>query len=106
MAFAYPQAREAHAFDTQYLFGPDLLVAPVVLPGGSVSIWLPEGHWHDFTTGERHRGGRRLELRGLPLERFPMLVRAGATIPLAAPADRVEAWGPGPIPIAEVRRYP
>ena len=28
MAFAYPQAREAHAFDTQYLFGPDLLVGP------------------------------------------------------------------------------
>ena len=34
MALAFPEPREAHGFDTQYLFGPDLLVAPVLQPGG------------------------------------------------------------------------
>ena len=102
MALAYPEAREAHAFDTQYLLGPDLLVAPIVQPGGRASVWLPEGTaWWDWFTGERHAGGRRLELT-LPVRRFPLFARDGAEIPLAAPADRI---GDAPLPVAEVRRF-
>lgn len=104
MALAFPAAREAHGFDTQYLFGPDLLVAPILLPGGRVSVWLPEGTWHVWDTGEPVAGPRRLDLT-LPLDRFPLFVRAGAEIPLARPVDRTDAWGQGPTPIAERRRF-
>lgn len=101
LALAYPAAREAHAFDTQYLFGPDLLVAPVVRPGGRATVWLPEGYWWDWHTGERLPGSRRLELE-LPLGRFPLFARDGAEIPLAEPADRI---GEGPLPVAAIRRF-
>jgi alpha-D-xyloside xylohydrolase len=105
MALAYPDAREAHAFDTQYLFGPDLLVAPVVVPGGQATVWLPEGAWWDWYTGERLVGPRRLAL-ALPPDRFPLYAREGAAIPLAEPAQSAGAWGEdGPVPIAEVRRW-
>ncbi len=104
MALAFPQAREAHGFDTQYLFGPDLLVAPILLPGGHVSVWLPEGIWHVWDTGEPVVGPRRLDLT-LSLDRFPLFVRAGAEIPLAVPVDCTAAWGSGAIPLAERRTF-
>ena len=99
MALAFPDAREAHAFDTQYLFGPDLLVAPVLLPGGRVTVFLPEGVWHDWHSGRRHVGPARLE-ETMPLDRFPLYARAGAAIPLAAAVQRTGEWGDGDIPLA------
>jgi alpha-D-xyloside xylohydrolase len=104
MALAFPKARETHVFDTQYLFGRDLLVCPIVLRRGRVTVWLPDGVWWDWFTGESHEGNRRLEL-DLPLDRFPLFARDGAAIPLAAPVQSSDAWGAGPIPIAEVRRF-
>jgi alpha-D-xyloside xylohydrolase len=104
MALAYPEAREAHAFDTQFLFGPDLLVAPILLPGGRASVWLPEGAWREWRTGERRVGPRRLE-QELPVDAFPLYVREGAAIPLAAPVRRVADWGTGTVPLAEIRRF-
>jgi alpha-D-xyloside xylohydrolase len=103
MALAFPEAREAHTFDTQYLFGPDLLVCPILRPGGRVTVWLPEGVWWDWFTDERHVGPRRLEL-ALPLERFPLFARDGAAIPLAAPVERTDDWAGAPT-VAEVRRF-
>ena len=48
--------------DDQYLFGPDLLVAPVVEAGTTArQVYLPAGDWYDWHTGERDRGRR---LRG------------------------------------------
>lgn len=104
MALAWPEAREAHAFDTQYLFGDDLLVAPILLPGGRATVWLPAGRWHDWFTGEVHAGQQRLELE-LPPDRFPLFAREGATIPLAAPVSSTAAWGRAEIPIATTRRF-
>ncbi|HEX6011276.1 MAG TPA: TIM-barrel domain-containing protein [Geminicoccaceae bacterium] len=104
MALAFPKAREAHAFDTQYLFGPDLLVAPVLLPGGRVTVWLPEGTWWDWFTGERHVGPKRLDAV-LPLDRLPLFARDGTAIPLAAPAQRTADWGGGAIPLAVTRAF-
>ena len=83
MPLAFPDEPEAWAFDTQYMFGPDLLVAPIVRPGGRVRLYLPHGQWRDFGSGEIFEGGRALEL-GYPLERFPVFARAGAPIALGA----------------------
>src|SRR4051812_40101509 len=105
MALAFPQAREAHAFDAQYLFGPDLLVAPVLQASGAVTVWLPEGLWWDWHQGTRHRGPVRLELVAPP-DGIPMFARDGAEIPLARPAPRAAAWGDdGPIELAEMRSF-
>ena len=84
----HPYADEAYEVPNQYLFGPDLLVAPVTAPVdrqtrlGTVTAWLPPGRWVDFFTGRRYEGGRRLVLHRT-LEEMPVLARAGAVVPLA-----------------------
>ena len=99
MALAFPEQREAHGFDTQYMFGPDLLVAPILQPGGAVTVWLPEGRWWGWYAGERLAGARRLDL-SLPLDRFPLFVRDGAAIPLAEPRESVACWEGRPVPVS------
>ena len=72
--------------DDQYLFGRDLLVAPVTEQGmTSRTVYLPAGDWHDWHTGEVHAGGQRITVE-TPLERIPLFVRAGAAIPMWAEA--------------------
>jgi hypothetical protein len=83
----HPDAPEAYEVDNQYLFGPDLLVAPITRPGdprtdlGSVEAWLPPGAWYDFFSGDRYDGDRMLTLYRTR-ETFPVLARAGAIVPL------------------------
>jgi alpha-glucosidase len=75
--------------DDQYLFGRDLLVAPVTEQGQtSRTVYLPEGDWYDWHTGELHPGGQRITVE-TPLERLPLYARAGAAIPMwtEAPAS-------------------
>lgn len=63
------------------MFGPDLLIAPILRPGGRVRLYLPRGRWRDLVSGESFDGGRSLEL-DYALERFPVFARAAAEIPL------------------------
>ena len=65
----------------QYLFGRDILVAPVVERGAtSRSLYLPRGVWYDFWTNEKHEGGREI-VRSVDLSTMPLYVRAGAVVP-------------------------
>jgi alpha-glucosidase (family GH31 glycosyl hydrolase) len=81
MPLSFPEEPEAWAFDTQYMLGPTLLVAPILRPGGQIRLYLPHGQWRDFTSGELFEGGRPLELT-YPLERFPVFVRGSLEMPL------------------------
>jgi alpha-glucosidase/alpha-D-xyloside xylohydrolase len=66
----------------QYLWGRDMLVAPVVEKGASSkNVYLPKGMWHDFWTEERVTGGRAID-RKVDLETTPLYVRAGAIVPM------------------------
>jgi len=66
----------------EYLYGRDLLVAPVVEKGAtSRSLYLPGGSWYDFWTHERTDGGREIA-RKVNLETSPLYVRAGAILPM------------------------
>jgi alpha-glucosidase/alpha-D-xyloside xylohydrolase len=76
-----PNDPRALARGDQYLFGRDLLVAPVVEKGAtSRSLYLPRGTWFDFWTHERHEGGREL-VQKVDLGDMPLYVRAGAVLP-------------------------
>jgi len=78
----YPRDAKAVACGDQYLWGRDVLVAPVVEQGAkSRRVYLPQGAWQDFWTGERHEGGREIT-RTVDLETTPLYVRAGAILPL------------------------
>jgi alpha-glucosidase len=77
----YPDDRKAYNVCDQFLFGSSVLVAPIYRPGvTSRSVYLPEGVWYDYWTGERLVGGQSV-LAQAPLERLPLYVKAGAIIP-------------------------
>jgi len=78
----YPGDRTAVARGDEYLFGRDILVAPVAERGAaSRSLYLPRGTWYDFWTNERVRGGREI-VRKVDLATIPLYIRAGAILPL------------------------
>jgi alpha-glucosidase (family GH31 glycosyl hydrolase) len=78
----YPDDAVATARADEYLWGRDVLVAPVVEQGAtSRQVYLPRGGWSDFWTGERVDGGRETA-RAVDLETLPLYVRAGAILPL------------------------
>ena len=73
----------------EYLFGGDMLVAPIVRPAnpdtrlGCADVWLPEGEWVDFFTGHRYAGGQRMKVFR-PLSGMPVFVRPGTIVPMDA----------------------
>jgi alpha-glucosidase (family GH31 glycosyl hydrolase) len=78
----FPEDPKAVACGDQYLWGPSVLVAPVVEKGAKArSIYLPRGGWYDFWTHERVEGGREIS-RPVDLETLPLYVREGSILPL------------------------
>jgi alpha-glucosidase/alpha-D-xyloside xylohydrolase len=78
----YPRDDKAVARGDQYLWGRDILVAPVVERGATERrLYLPQGDWYDFWTNEQHAGGREIS-RNVDLETMPLYVRAGTILPL------------------------
>jgi alpha-glucosidase (family GH31 glycosyl hydrolase) len=78
----YPDDATAVARGDEFLWGRDLLVAPVVEKGATMrKVYLPRGTWIDFWTNEAVAGGREIE-RAVDLEATPLYVRAGAVLPL------------------------
>ncbi len=66
---------------TEFLFGRDLLVAPVLEPGArSRTVYLPPGDWYEFWSGARMQGGTTRDVQ-TPLDRIPLFARAGSVIP-------------------------
>ncbi|WP_414599317.1 glycoside hydrolase family 31 protein [Achromobacter sp. F4_2707] len=77
MALCFPSDPVAQAWDTQYMFGPALLVAPMLEPGTKARVYLPEGQgWWDMNTGWRYEGGTVLEVE-CGLDTLPIFGREG-----------------------------
>jgi alpha-glucosidase (family GH31 glycosyl hydrolase) len=116
LALAHPGDPRATARDDEYLFGPDLLAAPVIVPGAtSRRLYLPRGLWIDLWRSarldpdgapvlERARlleGARDVTLPA-PIDELPLLVRAGAVIPLLDPdVYTLAGYGSGVIHLAD-----
>jgi alpha-glucosidase len=78
----YPNDEEAVKVDDQFLFGEELLVAPVLKKGERVKrVYLPEGEWIDFNDKQTvYLGGQRIAYR-TPLDVIPIFVKKGSIIP-------------------------
>jgi alpha-glucosidase (family GH31 glycosyl hydrolase) len=87
MYYDHPDEPAAYACRNEFMFGPDLLVAPITTPAdretglGRVRAWLPEGTWTDVFTGLTYTGGRTVYLHR-DLTSIPVLARAGAIVPM------------------------
>ena len=86
MAYAYPGDSQAAVRDQQYLYGRNLLVAPITAQGAvSKDLYLPSGEWYDFWNGGRAMGGAKTYSAGL--DTIPVYAKAGAILPLNLNAD-------------------
>lgn len=89
LVFAFQNDVTARDIDDQYLLGSQLLVAPVYTPATVArSVYLPEGTWYDWHTGEAF-AGKRFIAASAPLDTIPLYARGGAVIPMwsQAPAS-------------------
>ena len=101
LALHWPGRREAQEREDEFKFGPDLLAAPVLAPGATErELYLPPGRWVRFWDGVSYKGrsgelalrrarlvrGDRTRTVPAPLDELPLMVRAGALLPLL-PAD-------------------
>ena len=74
----YPEDGATWGADDEFLFGSDLLVAPVLRAGLTErGVYLPKGEWYDFWTGKRYTGGRGISVP-VTLASIPIFVRGGA----------------------------
>ena len=105
MYYGWPERDEAYNHPNQYMYGDDLLLAPVVGPANetsgvaSVDAWLPpnESGWVEWCSGKAYDGKGHSTRASYALREIPIFVRAGAVIPMqpkvmrtsAAPADHL-----------------
>jgi alpha-glucosidase (family GH31 glycosyl hydrolase) len=85
--YDYPEAAEAYEFKDEYLFGSDMLVAPVAAAVSdesrlaTKSIWLPPGTWIEWFTGTELKGPAKID-RSFAIDEIPVYVKAGAIVPM------------------------
>jgi len=76
----YPQEKQSWEIEDQYLFGEDLLVAPVIhARQRQRDVWLPAGANWVALNGERYHGGERITVDA-PLETIPVFIREGSQL--------------------------
>ena len=85
MYYDYPDSKEAYEFRNEYMFGDDMLIAPITSPVkdgyAQVRVWLPQGEWYELSTGTLLQGGNVLE-RVFAIDEYPIYVKAGAVLPM------------------------
>ena len=101
----FPDDPECHEHDTEFMWGENLLVAPVLKPEQETRlVYLPEHKWGwwDFATHKHYSGGQ-VVLVSAQLDEIPLFVKAGSCLFLAEPgADSID----GPEHYRELRIYP
>ena len=80
--YPYPNDTLAVAVEDEYMWGENLLVAPVIKKGlSSRSIYLPDGKWYDFHNGNEYPGKTRMDFP-LTIDDIPVFAKAGSFIPM------------------------
>ncbi len=81
--YDFPQDKKAWEVEDEYLFGPDILVAPVMYAKQlKRSVYLPEGaSWTNAWTKETFDGGQRIDVDA-PIDCIPLFLKDGVELPI------------------------
>ena len=88
--YDWPESPESYEANGEYLFGENMLVAPVVQPVDPASglatehVWLPPGDWIEWSSG-RHLHGPTSVDRSYAIEELPVFLKAGSILPMQPP---------------------
>jgi alpha-D-xyloside xylohydrolase len=70
--YDFPDDKAVWDIEDEYMFGPDYLVAPILYEGKRErQIYLPNGNWTDFFSGEKYKGGSTITIAA-PLDKIPV----------------------------------
>ncbi len=84
----FPDDPGAWLVEDEYMFGSQILVAPLLESGNSRTCYLPRGKWIDYQSGKVYEGGyQTIEVGEIPAV---ILVRDGSLIPHAPLAQRTD----------------
>ncbi len=83
----FPNDREAINQNFEYMFGPDILVAPIYEDKQARDVYLPKGVWFDYWTGRKLIGPITIKQYPCPIDRIPIFFRGGAIIPMMVRND-------------------
>ena len=98
MYYAWPREDAAYQVPNEYLFGNQLIAAPITSPMSpqlrlaGVDAWLPDGLYHDLFTGILYRGGGEAPVQAA--ESIPVLARAGGIVPLMPVEEKAQSLKP------------
>lgn len=90
--YEWPEATEAYDARNAYMFGDQMMVAPVSKPADAVSllatenIWIPQGEWVEQPTGRLWHGPMKVQGH-YSIGQIPVFVRAGAIVPMEPPME-------------------
>ena len=88
--YDWPDQPAAYQFKGEYIFGDQMIAAPVTSPSDKLSglasekVWLPKGDWTEWPTGKRFTGPASID-RNFSIEQTPVYLRAGAIVPMQPP---------------------
>jgi alpha-glucosidase (family GH31 glycosyl hydrolase) len=109
MYFDYPTQEAAYHNAQQYLFGDNLLVAPIVMPGvgpqrvAHQGVWFPaDSDWYNMTTSERYEGNTQA-LVTADIDEMPLFARGGVLVPMQPYRARMTT---APLSTLRLRVYP
>jgi alpha-glucosidase (family GH31 glycosyl hydrolase) len=106
--YDWPEQDAAYTTKNEYVFGSDMLVAPVTTPVNpdtqlaKESIWIPEGQWFERATGKTLSGPRMID-RIFSIDQIPVYIRGGAIVPMQPP---MRYTGEKPVDPLIVNVYP
>ena len=93
MYHLYPEENDAYHCPNEYTFGSELVAVPFTTPIDENTrmsrqpVWLPEGDWFDFFSGDYYQGGGWHAVYG-DLGRIPVFAKSGAIVPLGPGVPR------------------
>ncbi|HTW82057.1 MAG TPA: TIM-barrel domain-containing protein [Terracidiphilus sp.] len=88
--YDWPEEDAAYTSKDEYIFGSQMVAAPVVAPVDAISglateqVWIPGGEWIEWPTGKHFTGPETVE-RSFSIDQVPIYLRAGAIVPMQPP---------------------
>lgn len=92
--YTYDKMVYESKYQEEFLCGNDILIAPVASTVDSARIYLPQGLWYRYSTGEAVNGGTELDVAA-PMNDLPVFIKAGAIIPMQTPLEYTSQKGDG-----------
>jgi len=99
LVFDYQNDPRTYNADFDFLFGRQILVAPVVKNASRRRLYLPEGNWIHYWTGNTYKGKKKITVRASLTNKngLPMFIKEGSIIPMIPEMNRIYETSPNPL---------